>query len=511
MRKIITNGFLWYTNHVGKIIFWTCFAAIVVLILERVAIIFSYQGHLAGIDNNFEYPIIRSLAGFSIYPDPNAYPYAVNPYAPGFFILCKWIATALHHSADDTFAIYRIGRTIALLADLGSCWILYSLLRTRAELSRAASLIWTSFFLIILCFLGYSFNRSDCLFLFFYCLSVYLLLSPVSAHGAMSGLVLAVSVGLALFSKQNGFSLLVLVPLWLAMKRNYKSLAFFVCFILLLCFGGYYYFEFISSRHHFSEHVFQALRNRVDPKWFYIYIFKLLADSHLILPLLLAAIVSGKALTENRKPLLSSLSALYLTQLLINLGLCFKWGSSLGYFNESFFLSLIVLAIWARDIFQSARGSLLLPFGAYLYPVLLIFILHVGLQLYFYYIHNTGKARVHFEEQVALSQYIKKEIGGNDLYVLDLSRPDVDFYKNLLYKESAAPNFDAVDCCTLPDRIFNYSGMIQGLRNGKVLFLIEGNSNPEKTIWNTPLDHYLKDTTIGDNTLYRFDLKRTNP
>jgi hypothetical protein len=510
MRKIITNGFLWYSNHAGKIIFWTCCSAFLVLILERFAIIFSYQGHLAGIDNNFEYPIIRSLAGFSIYPDPNDFPFAVNPYAPGFFILCKQIALAIHISADDTIAIYRIGRTVALLADLGSCWILYSILRTRAELSRTASLIGASFFLMILCYLGYSFNRSDCLFLFFYSLSIFVLLSPVPSNGTVKALVLAICVGLTLFSKQNGLSLLLLVPAWLAMKRNYKQLALFLAFTLLLCFGGYYHFEFISSRHHFSDHIFHALRNRIDPKWFYVYIFKLLADSHLILPLLLAAVVGIKAVAENRKPFLTGLSILYLTQLCINIGLSFKWGSSLGYFNESFFLSLLVLAIWARDISLSEMGNALRPFAALLYPILLVFILHIGLQLYFYFIHNTEKARIHFEQQAALSQYIKKEIGTRDLYVLDLSRPDVDYFKNLLYKESAAPNFDAVDCCTLPDRIFDYSRLMEGLQSGKILFLIEGNLIPERTIWNTPLDHFLKDTTIGENTLYRFDLKKPN-
>src|SRR5579864_1136774 len=167
MRNNIAKPFSWYTDNIDKIIFRTCLAAIFILLTERLFLIFSYEGHTAGIDNNFDFPVIRWLAGFSIYPNPNAYPYVVNPYGPVFFIICKWIASVFHTTADDTLAVYRISRSVAFVADTATCILFFQALRKFANCSKSKAILFTSFFYAVLCYLGYTFNRSDCLFLLF--------------------------------------------------------------------------------------------------------------------------------------------------------------------------------------------------------------------------------------------------------------------------------------------------------------------------------------------------------
>src|SRR5205809_334436 len=116
MLERLSPLFLWYSLRMRKIIYYTCICTLAIVFLERLLIIFSFEAHTVGIDNNFDYPIIRSLAGFSIYPNPETYPYAVNPYAPLFFIVCKWVAMLLHCTADNTIGVYRISRAVCLLA-----------------------------------------------------------------------------------------------------------------------------------------------------------------------------------------------------------------------------------------------------------------------------------------------------------------------------------------------------------------------------------------------------------
>ncbi len=175
MQQRLANAFSWYSANICKIIFWTSCMVLILLLAERFLIIFSFEGHTAGIDNNFDYPVIRSLAGFSMYPNPSAYPYAVNPYAPLFFIVCKWVAEICNVKASDTINIYRVTRTVALLADTATCILFYFAVQRHTK-SRAISAVVAALFFSVLCYLGYTINRADALFLLFYTITIVFLL-----------------------------------------------------------------------------------------------------------------------------------------------------------------------------------------------------------------------------------------------------------------------------------------------------------------------------------------------
>lgn len=504
MHPTLSKAFLWYSLHINKIVFYTCCITLTALFVERSFIIFSYEPHTAGIDNNFDYPVIRSLAGFSMYPDPSAYPYAVNPYTPLFFIVCKWLAALLGLHATDTISIYRVSRFISLLADAGTCTLLYLLLRTQLKIDRKTTIVAITLFFAILCYLGYTINRSDAMFLFFYCATIFFLFTSTHYTGFVRPLTAALLVTLCILSKQNGISLLILVPAWLILEKRANAAWQFIFFAALLCSGMFLYFEYVFTDYSFAAHIIHSLRNRIDPRWFYIYVFKLVASTYLTLPIAISLMISFKSIADNKDPLLKTLGILFMLQFGFSTALCLKWGSSVGYYNETFLLSLIVItAFFSRSPFTNA-ALLIKRATAYAYPALFIFLFHIIAQLYFFFINSKTESRDKFSEQVQVSNYIKKAIGTQDKYVMDLSDPDFNFFKNLLYKESAAPNMDAVRCCTLPDKIFDYSGLLQGLENGKILFLIEEKDASKKSQWEVNLQHYTQDVSFPSYTIYRY-------
>ena len=505
MSNKIAKTFSWYTSNINKIIFLTCLFTLVVFSVERIALIFSYEGHLAGIDNNFDFPVIRYLAGYPIYPDPNVYPFVVNPYAPLYFIVSKWIASSLHIHAENVISVYRVTRSVAFVADAGTCYVLFLLLKKVAKCTRQTAIIAIAFFYTIICYLGYTFNRSDCLFLFFNSCTFFILLSNKPGGKIIKPLLLSILVVLTIFSKQNGITLILLIPLWLMLNRNFIHLILFILFTTILLSSTFWYFQYVFTDHTFALHIVNALKNRIDPRWFYIYIFKLMATSPLILPLAVALVITIKSLALNHHSFLSKLGILYAVQLIFVTGLSLKWGSSLGYFNESFFTSFLVISVCFTAAHNQASHWQSAGILTYLYPVLLIFIIHATTQMYFYFLNGRAKNEAHYNEQLTVSRYLKKEIGDKNNYVLDLNAPDVNFFKNILYKESAAPNFDAVDCCTLPDHIFDYRELVNGLQNGKIRFLIEKKGKREESLWNINLDRYKMDTTMFEYSIYKFD------
>ncbi|MBS1666941.1 MAG: hypothetical protein JST58_06160 [Bacteroidetes bacterium] len=505
MRISIAKPYLWYSSNIEKIIFRTCISALFILIVERIFIIFTYEGHLAGIDNGFDYQIIRELAGFSMYPNPEDYPFAANPYTPIYFIICKWVASVLHITANDTISVYRVSRGVSLVADIGTVIILFSLIKKMAKCDKQRAFILTTFFWTILCYLGYTFNRSDCMFLFFYSCTLFFLITDFPKNSNAKTLLLALLTMLTIFSKQNGISLLVLIPAWFILTKELKKMAWFLIFACIFLFLAYYYFQFVYTQQTFSKNILSVLKNRIDLRWFYVYIFKLLADSPLILPIVLALVVGIKSIAKSSKSILSKIGFLFMIQFAMSLGFAVKWGSSLGYFNECYFIAFILLGLSiTKHSGAETNKQAILSISKYVYPALLIFFVHVSLQLYLYFLNNHEKAKDSFNQQMVVSHYIKKQIGNNDHYVLDLTDPDWDFFKNLLYKESIAPTFDMIDCCMLPDKIFDYTEMLNSFKSGKTQFLIERKGEKQESIWNTDLSHYKVDTTIFNYTIYKF-------
>ena len=503
MQLSISKIFSWYTGNIEKVLTCTCGLVLLAVALERLGIVFSYEAHTAGIDNNFDYAVVRSLAGYSIYPNPSDYPYAVNPYAPLFFILCKGGASLLHITAADTMLVYRCTRAVCLLADTGTGICLYWIFR-RLNVKNTAAVCGLAVFFAILCFLGYTINRADALFLFFYCASILLLLSPQWLPPALYTTGLALLATMCLYSKQNGISLMVLIPAWFVIEKNYRRLFQFLFIALLFSAGLFFYFEYVFTDHFFYDHTIHALKNRIDPRWFYVFVFKLMAGSWLTLPLGAALVLAARLLAETKSTALKQLSSIFVLQLTFNLVLSFKWGSSVGYFNESFLLGIVLITGFCSSSFAGSLAEPVKMAAACIYPAAAIFFLHIVLQLFFFFLNSRTEAREKFNEQARAAGYIRKEIGNQERYVTDLSDADFNFFKTLLYKEAAAPNIDAVSCCTLPGKLFDYSGFLKGFTSGKIMFIISKDRYLPESLWEASTGSYKKDTSFGAYNIFRY-------
>src|SRR5690242_18166838 len=94
---------------------------IALLFIYRLLLIFSYNGELAGIDNNFVYDVSRSIAGSGPYTHPELPPYAITLYAPLYFNTCSLVGKLLHVDPDNTISVYQLCRAISLVADIITC------------------------------------------------------------------------------------------------------------------------------------------------------------------------------------------------------------------------------------------------------------------------------------------------------------------------------------------------------------------------------------------------------
>ncbi len=316
-------------------------------------------------------------------------------------------------------------------------------------------------------------------------------------------MIAALLTVLCIFSKQNGISLLILVPIYLIIEKKKAAALAFFAFTILLSFAGFVFFDG-QTNHFFSSHVIGSLKNRIDPRWYYVYIFKLVAGTFLSIPLGIALVVSAKSIAENRNRLLKAIALLFVVQFSFSTVLGLKWGSSVGYYNESFLLAFLIIAYFCSTVTSSGFRLFVQKISIYVYPALVVFLFHVLAQLFFFFINSKLEAKSKFDEQMDIAAYLKKAIGDQDTYVLDLSNADMNFFKNILYKESAAPNIDAVRCCTLPDHIFDYTGLIAGLQNGKIAFIIKQTGSMQKSVWGVDIQNYIKDSSFPSYTLYKY-------
>lgn len=509
MLRLLSQLLTYYQKNLRSIFYYTCFISFCLLIIERVFIIFSYAGHTAGIDNNFVYPVIRALAGQSIYPNPTDYPFAVNPYAPLFFLIAKTVAAILSVSPDNTIAVYRVCRFVCFCFDTGTMLILWHILRKKAGLPKVVVLASATLFLGIINYLGYTLNRADSLLLFFYAATLLSLLNNESKKGVAGAALAAVLTALCIFSKQNGIILLLLVPVWLYHEGKPKAALIYLLISLGLSGLLFIYFQQYYSNGYFTAHVVHSLRNRLDPHWLYVYIFKLMADNYIAIPLTIAFVIGLIAMVKPGSSFQKRLGMLFIFQLLFSTALAFKWGSSRGYYNECFFIAFILIPMYAGRKEPGFALPVTREWGIYLYPAVVIFFLQIILQPFFYFIHSPDKKEAAFLGQLQVSAYVQGRISGTGGHVLDLSDADFNFFKNTLYKSMAAPNQDAVNCCTLPDRIFDYSKLLNGLENGKISYLISDKKQLPDSLWGVSTAHYVYDTTFAAYSVFRFEQRQS--
>jgi hypothetical protein len=472
----------------------------------RVALIFSYVPEITGMDNNFVHTVIRLLTGLSPYPAPEGFPYAGNIYTPLYFNICHLLGIATGADPEYPIQVYQVCRTVALLCDILSVFLLFRILIRKIAIDKSFALLSVALYSCLICYLAYTFSRVDCLFLTFYISVFYLLTKKEQTFTYRQILLVSILSVCCVFSKQNGIILPFLVSTWLFFT-NYKQKIIAFLFSYTICFTVFYlFYTQVMGYTHLVTFAVKGLNNQIDPSWFYINIFKPLANSIIILPLCAGLVITIGLLLNRKTNFTTALSVVYLIQLMFSTGAAFKWGSSLGYFYENLALSLILITEYrSLNNFTQNSQSRLYWFAS---PLLIIFFIHVLLQDYLFFINQRSQRITEYKQQEEVKYYLRSRLNGR--YVLDLYNPNRDFFKNFLYKEIAVPHFDAIDCCLLPDKTFDYTRLKEDFINGNIKYIIFPKDAALPSIWNVSLAHYQKDTSIYNFDLYHFrpDVKK---
>ncbi|MEI9946651.1 MAG: hypothetical protein WDN26_20815 [Chitinophagaceae bacterium] len=365
---------------------------------------------------------------------------------------------------------------------------------------KQLALLAVAFFASILCWFGYTFSRSDSLMLTFYAACIYVVTKPVKSNDFFKPLILALLSVACILSKQNGITVPIVIIVWLFIKNARKTAIYYSIFFLILFVGVLSIYNSIYP--HLFENTVMALRNRIDFPWFYTYIFKKMMDSIWALPLYFSFILAIrqwiKPATEDDRPL----GAIFILQAVFSLAFSLKLGSGIGYFNESVFIGFIILTRKLANT-QSINAF---AFGkkaiAWTLPLIILFSIHTLLQGYLLFIKDQEEKKVMYNEQKEIRDYLRPKLQGR--YVLNMTNPNTHFFKTLLYREIAVPNIDIVDCCTMPDEIFDYSSLKKDISNGKINFLITDDKTNVKELWNISLSHFSIDTVIHGYTIYKY-------
>jgi len=469
------------------------------LFLYRVLLIFSYNGELAGIDNNFVFDVSRSIEDIGPYTNPAAAPYAITLYSPLYFSVCAVVGKLLHVNPDNAIGVYQLCRTLSLLADIITCILLYRILRKRFETGSELSWLAVACFACILCKLGYTFSRSDSFLLAFYAAVIYVLAGRSPKTTAQIFLLSVFSAG-CILSKQNGIIIPVIIFTWLFLSDEKKSALLFFIFFLVISSVAVVIYR--MNYPYLFANTITALRNRIDISWFYGNIFKRSMDSLWILPLYFAAVLSVRHWIKPALPEDKSLAAAFLIQILFSLAISLKWGSSISYFNECFFLALVILFRTIAAWEQSNHAAYIKKAISVLLPLVVLFFVHTTAEGYLFFLKNRETKKMLYNQQKEIRDYLRPKLQGR--YVINLIDPNTNFFKTLFYKEMAVPNMDMADCCTIPDKTFDYSSLKQDLSNGGIGFLITAETDKPGILWDVSLHHYSKDTVISGYAIYSF-------
>lgn len=489
-NKILNKLADQYTGKIYGITFFASVLILLCLIAFRFLLIFTYNGEIGGIDNNFVYGVIRSMAGYNIYSNPEAFPYAVNPYSPLYYNLCSLTGNIFKINIEDPINVYRLCRSVSFTCDLLTCIVFFQTIRKGDGIKKEIALLATSVLACLLCYLGYTFSRADSLFLLFYTLLVSILLKKNLNNGYFHTLILAlISIG-CIFSKQNGIIAPVLVVTGLLIDNRSKLIPWYLLFFSVLTAAILVFYLNIANYTHLLAHIVSGINNQLDLSWFYVTIFKRLADSLVILLLYAGLVLSLKWVLTPAQLFQKKLSLLFIFQIIFSLGISLKWGSSIGYFNESFLLAILLITYYAAEA-NERREKQFLTFSL---PLYILFVIHVCAQGYLFFIQDQKEKEQIYLHQKEIRNYLQPKLSGK--YLLDLGNENGNFFKTLFYKESFVPNYDAVSCCTFPRNTFNYSAMLNDLQNGNVKFLIIPEKEFVREIWGISLDQFKKDTVI---------------
>ncbi len=451
------------------------------------------KGEVRGVESNVLYGIELILENNnSLYPNPEDLPYGVNQYSPLYYVINDFLLTSLgahDWSYQKVWTFLRIISTFFLLATIV---ILYRHLEKRNGMSRSASALFASTF-IVLTFPWYSISRPDVLVVFFLAATIYTcynyFLFPDRKKAVLIGLLLALSIAAKINSN------IFIIGLYFLIRKDWKGVIYlsigflltFLATLMLLYFAGY---DLTFAKKNIIDGVnngynIQFAIGRVYHYFFLYFSVLILGVSYLI----------GKKWKEIKvspqQQFFSFLIFCAIVNLIYSFVTAVKIGSGINYFNEFLLYLLFIIAYLCQYIYKKSQKTIL--------ALLLIYTTGIALFHYRYYYHILKDQRSIPAAQLNEVKNIVTFLNNNlasEYYISKSRRVSLSLPEKVIFFPTDVHRLN------YPRKVYDYSSLTSNLNAGKIKYLVTTDSLGDFYGANLK-EYFLRDTTFGSFIIYR--------
>ena len=491
--------------HYTYFISWVTLGLLGILTLYvRYKTILLANPDVGGIESNVIYSILRVMDGYPLYENPEQPPFAVTQYSPIYYYLTVFVAKLLQLMPDDVYDIYVCNRCVSLVANGFYVWGIVKLAR---RLSLPMSVACLAGILAFVLLTPQSYGRPDSLYNAFVVWTIWAMCQWQEAGGekrfGWAMILPALFTACALFSKQSGLCLLVIVGGYLLFfAQNFRQFLYFYAwfglFFIILCVG-----LFGREVAWVYANEIQGVSNGID---FANFRYNLI--DHYLRPFVWL-VVPGLAISiryavfERGSRQIIGLTNTGLFVFALTTGL--KWGSALNYFTEFTGVSglLIIETLWQLRHTRSEwanMGRLGIALG-------IVWVIPVN-AMNFNWMLSFGKPTnlTQYKREQAIAHYLKNKLNVSNTCLIYSTLYNSSYLNSFLFRNCVVPQQDLLIGSAYPRHTFNYAHLDQISRNGGIRYAITLDNETEAAL-SPPiyLARYRPIKSLYGYTIYQFD------
>lgn len=476
----------------------------IVTVYIRVKIIFLVNPDVGGIESNVIYSVLRMLAGYPLYQNPEQAPYAITQYSPIYYYLTAGLSRLVGLTANDVYDVYVVGRCISLTANGFYVWGIIQLARRLQLPTSLAALAGLTAFVLLP---PQSYARPDSLCNALVIWTIWSVLhwhvsAPTKSPAYGAGLT-ALLMAVALFSKQSALCLPIIVGSYLVLfKSSFRqiliSLGWFVLFmgVLYSCFFG-------QETTLVYANIIRGINNGIDLANFRYNLVDhyLRPFAWLVIPGLAISIRYMLFEPGNRQFVGLATLGLFVFALVTGL----KWGSALNYFTEFTGLACLLVAdvLWQLRTIHSDWanvGRLGLVLG-------IIWVVPVNAMNF-----NWGRTfgvpinMTQYKQERAVAQYIKNELRQCPDCLVYSTLYNSSYLNSFLVRNCVVPQQDLMIGSAYPLRSFDYTDLDRAAHDGRIQLVVSRDGETEAPL-SPPvyLANYHPVKSLEGYTVYKFN------
>lgn len=487
------------------LIIWCSIAILgLITLYVRVKVIFLVNPDAGGIESNVIYSVLRMLAGFPLYQNPEQVPYPITQYSPIYYYLIAGVSRLVRLTSNDVYEVYIVGRSICLLANIGYTWGIVWLARRLQVVTSVSLLVGITAFVLLP---PQSYGRPDSLYNAFVIWTLWAVLRCLDSSSRKSLVyetaLAAALAATALFSKQSAICLPIIISAYWGLfnKKPWPLLLFLGWYLLALVLLYYALFQLDNT--FLYSNLVQGINNGMD-----LANFRQNLVNHYLRPFAwlvvpsLAICIRYIVLGDGARQFVG-LATLGLFLFAVTTGV--KLGAALNYFTEFTGLSCLLIA----DMLFHLRINHSEWANAGRLGLLLVVIGVVPINaMNFNWERTVGKPvdMTLYQRNELVAQYIKNELRKcNNCFVYNTLH-NISYLNLFLFKSCILPQHEIVVESAYPRKSFDYTDLERAAQDGRIHFVISQDTKTEMPM--VPpvyLANYKRIKSLEGYTIYKFN------